>query len=845
MRKLFSILSFVILYITIAFGQAAVDIQISVTDNVGSSQVIYFGLDPAATDGIDPALGESDLPPPPPGNAFDARFWLPPFGGALSSIREYRNATFPFTGSREWQTKFQSTDYPITISWNLPPEILATSRIQDLFGGALINVPFTGTGNVVVTNAGIGQLRLLVDFSNIGPSGGPEFSIAPPSLNFGLVAVGGNSTLQATVTNTGTDPLDITNISSSDPQFTFLPGAPVTIGPGLNQVFNITFAPTALGLVNANIIFTHNGTGSPFNYPVSGTGASAGPTFAVNPTSLNFGNVGVGVPEDLTVTVSNNGLTNPLTISSAATAAPFTVSPLNAVIPAQGSQVFTVTFTPPSGGAFNGSLVFTHDAPGSPSSVPLSGNGVATFGIVFEEDTTYRLEDDFYMDRMQLISLDQKAQAIQFRLQVNKNTDDNVILTFQSIQKGTNVSDASWILDYNIFRGPITGNGASVDEIFVLLYNLNEDGGLNPGDYTDLLRVNYRVADLPALQDSVKSSFLITHAEGSTNEGFPIDIAPSRDELVVIAKNRVGGFGDVNGDGCLDILDLILVVDHIVGRDSLTGAQFERADIAPWVPGNALPDPDGFVNVQDLSLIQNIILTGLFPDGTEINDCGPGLPKSGVTADALVKFYINPEGITAVLTSTVAIRGAQIEFNNVTGNPENMVINTDLGQGYYSHIEEVLKTLLYDRLATKYIEAGEHFMADMPFMISNPEEITLRNLILVDTDRNKLGYIEVELIYGSTPLPLDYILFQNYPNPFNPNTSVKFQVPKTSNVTVTIYDMLGQEVRTLFASEVMRGTYSVEWDGMNDAGMQMSSGSYIYRMIAGDYVQSKKMVLLK
>lgn len=136
-------------------------------------------------------------------------------------------------------------------------------------------------------------------------------------------------------------------------------------------------------------------------------------------------------------------------------------------------------------------------------------------------------------------------------------------------------------------------------------------------------------------------------------------------------------------------------------------------------------------------------------------------------------------------------------------------------------------------------------MADMPFVISNPEEITLRNLILIDTDRNKLGYIEVELIYGTTPLPLDYILFQNYPNPFNPNTSVKFQVPKTSDVTVKIYDMLGQEVRTLFASEVMRGTYSVEWDGLNDAGMRMSSGSYIYRMIAGDFVQSKKMILLK
>jgi len=88
-------------------------------------------------------------------------------------------------------------------------------------------------------------------------------------------------------------------------------------------------------------------------------------------------------------------------------------------------------------------------------------------------------------------------------------------------------------------------------------------------------------------------------------------------------------------------------------------------------------------------------------------------------------------------------------------------------------------------------------------------------------------------------------LFQNYPNPFNPNTSVKFQVPKTGDVSIKIYDMLGQEVRTLFAGEVMRGTYSAEWDGLNDAGMQMSSGSYIYRMIAGEFVQSKKMILLK
>ena len=101
--------------------------------------------------------------------------------------------------------------------------------------------------------------------------------------------------------------------------------------------------------------------------------------------------------------------------------------------------------------------------------------------------------------------------------------------------------------------------------------------------------------------------------------------------------------------------------------------------------------------------------------------------------------------------------------------------------------------------------------------------------------------VEVEVDFA----PSDFALFQNYPNPFNPSTSVRFQVPQTSSVTVIIYNMLGQEVRTLFAGEVVRGTYTASWNGLNDAGIKMSSGSYIYKMVAGDFVQSKKMVLLK
>ena len=93
--------------------------------------------------------------------------------------------------------------------------------------------------------------------------------------------------------------------------------------------------------------------------------------------------------------------------------------------------------------------------------------------------------------------------------------------------------------------------------------------------------------------------------------------------------------------------------------------------------------------------------------------------------------------------------------------------------------------------------------------------------------------------------PSDYALFQNYPNPFNPTTTINYQVPKQSDVNIKIYNMLGQEIKTLFSGQVEQGFYSVSWNGLNNSGIQMSSGTYIYRIVTGDFIQSKEMVLMK
>ncbi|MBL7127901.1 MAG: T9SS type A sorting domain-containing protein [Ignavibacteria bacterium] len=89
-------------------------------------------------------------------------------------------------------------------------------------------------------------------------------------------------------------------------------------------------------------------------------------------------------------------------------------------------------------------------------------------------------------------------------------------------------------------------------------------------------------------------------------------------------------------------------------------------------------------------------------------------------------------------------------------------------------------------------------------------------------------------------IPLSVKLFQNYPNPFNPNTSIKFDIPKSSYVKLIVYDILGKEIATLVNEKLGAGSYETNWDGSN-----YPSGVYFYRLQAGDFVDVKKMVILK
>ncbi len=113
-----------------------------------------------------------------------------------------------------------------------------------------------------------------------------------------------------------------------------------------------------------------------------------------------------------------------------------------------------------------------------------------------------------------------------------------------------------------------------------------------------------------------------------------------------------------------------------------------------------------------------------------------------------------------------------------------------------------------------------------------------RNVVL--SDQTSVGVADV------TPtIAREYLLEQNFPNPFNPSTTIKYRLAKSSSVTVTVFNVLGRKVRTLVNTNLNAGEYSIEWDGMDDAGMALSNGVYFYRIETPSFSQTKKMLLIK
>ena len=106
---------------------------------------------------------------------------------------------------------------------------------------------------------------------------------------------------------------------------------------------------------------------------------------------------------------------------------------------------------------------------------------------------------------------------------------------------------------------------------------------------------------------------------------------------------------------------------------------------------------------------------------------------------------------------------------------------------------------------------------------------------------NRYEYLDVE----DSTIPSDFALHGNYPNPFNPATQIRFDLPNKNDVNIIIYNMLGHKVKVFSMPNIPAGTHTITWNATNQSGQPLSAGVYLYQMISEDFVQTRKMILLK
>jgi len=120
-----------------------------------------------------------------------------------------------------------------------------------------------------------------------------------------------------------------------------------------------------------------------------------------------------------------------------------------------------------------------------------------------------------------------------------------------------------------------------------------------------------------------------------------------------------------------------------------------------------------------------------------------------------------------------------------------------------------------------------------------------RSIVPTFVGAKVVTYNDIKISDENGTLPTSFELSQNFPNPFNPSTKINYTLTRKSLVNLEVYNVLGQKVRTLVSDVRDAGVWEVTWDGDTDNGAQVASGMYFYKLTAGDFVQTRKMILMK
>ena len=266
--------------------------------------------------------------------------------------------------------------------------------------------------------------------------------------------------------------------------------------------------------------------------------------------------------------------------------------------------------------------------------------------------------------------------------------------------------------------------------------------------------------------------------------------------------------GDINNDGSIDVTDIVRLVSIIInsGNPALE-EELCASDI----------NEDGMVNVQDIVIITNMILSD---DRTEIKR----------RINPIYEAEISIENNSLYFESEGSIRGIQL----IIDSKDNLSINDNINMDISYNVVENKHYILIYSMNGKILDLNKYKIFESTGIFKIDE------VIAVNINNEPVNILLNEDVY-----PSEFLLKQNFPNPFNPITTIEINLSSSENIKLIVFDVNGRQIKELANGYYNRGIHSFNWDSIDDNGREVSSGLYIYQLIAPNQVHSKKMLLLK
>jgi len=284
--------------------------------------------------------------------------------------------------------------------------------------------------------------------------------------------------------------------------------------------------------------------------------------------------------------------------------------------------------------------------------------------------------------------------------------------------------------------------------------------------------------------------------------------------------------GDADGNGSINLLDVVFIINYLY-----------KGGPEPWPVGSMDCDGNALMNILDVTYLINYLYKGGPPPV-----CEGGLAKPYIETefDGEIEVGYTDDGETIItVNSPVDIYGLDLTlelggYGEVSVEPAGNIPNL-----YYSQTDDVIRLGVIDIMGRDFIPSGK------TSVVKIDGEARVTSVIASDADANPVYFTIKESDSAPVLLPREFKLGQNYPNPFNPATTIRFDLPQAGRVELEVFNILGQKVSTLVDGQLEGGQYEVRWNGCNDGGENVASGVYFYRIAAGDFTASKKMVLLR